>query len=229
MRGRMSAVLLAAALSASACQTAKLYDGNSLAGMPSKASYVDADAYVRDAIIYLYPRSCVFYRTSDGVRMSENIKPDSFSFIGIAENAAKDGWYLALLSVTNTYAGRSQKFYFNKDTGDYSCGGHPTRQTGQPIGIVTGRHLDLDSLAAVNVASAAGGPALPSGPSSRRAIAGPSAAEIAAGSTDYRLCAIAAKPDGSAWDPGEGYREYVKEAERRNLTPAVCAKIVARQ
>lgn len=233
MRGLRGASLLATALAVSACQTSTLYDNSSLASMPSLRGYDSGDAYVRDVIIYLFPRACLYYITSDGVRSSESTSPDKFSFLSIAENAEKDGWYGALLSVTNFRPGGSPIFYFNKNTGDYSCGGN-TYLTKKPVEFVTGRYLDLERLSSVKLASTAVEPRTTASPPSglRRSdkpSSFPTVAEVAKGSNDFRVCGMALKPDNSGWDPGEGVHEYVKEAEKRNLTPATCAKIIAGQ
>lgn len=221
------------ALVVSACQTSALYDKSSLSSMPSARSYDNSDAFVRDAMIYLFPRACLFYITSDGVRSTENMSPDRFSFLGIAENASKDGWYRALFSITNSGPGNALMFYFNKDDRDFSCGGETYLKRKQ-VEFITGRYLDLERLTPVKLASQTVGPgALTSPPSGRRSSGkpswAPSAAEVARESNDYRVCGIALKLDNSGWDSAEGIREYVKEAERRNLTPAACAKIVAGQ
>ncbi len=229
MRGRMSGFLLATALVASACQTPALYDKSSIVAMPVARGYADDDAFIRDAIVYLFPRACLYYLTSDGVRSSDNMSPDRFSLISIAENANKDGWYRAIISVTNFRGGGSPMFYFSKNDAGLSCGGN-TYRTKKPVDFVTGRYLDLERLGPVKLASATAGSGAASPQPDRRSSAKPSwaptAAEVARESNDYRVCGIALKLDDSGWDPAEGVREYVREAERRNLTPAACAKIV---
>lgn len=131
----------------SACQTTTtVYDNRSFTARPSSASYANSDEFVRDSIVYLYPRSCVFFETSDGARNSENQKPEKFSFNSIVENEKKDGWYVAYLSVSNAFYG-TLSFYFNKDTGDYSCTGRRARKSNTPIDFINNRRIDLQSLA----------------------------------------------------------------------------------
>lgn len=131
------------------CQTTTtLYNKLSIIGQPSSSNYKNSDEFVRDTMVYLFPRVCAFYETSDGSRNSENQRPDKFSFHGITENANRDGWYRASLSVTNAFYG-DLNFYFNKDTGDYSCTGSSTRKTKTEIQFVNSRQIDLQSLPSV--------------------------------------------------------------------------------
>ena len=146
MDTRFSLFLLITVLGVSACQTTiATYDKSSFTSQPFSASYTNSDEFVRDSIAYLMPRKCVFWETSDGARSSENKKPNKFSFNSIIENRDRDGWYVGYLSVEGAFYG-ALGFYFNKDTGDYSCGGHRTYKTKTGFHFVAGRYLELGSL-----------------------------------------------------------------------------------
>ena len=117
---------------------AAVYDDTSKTIRPSANSYGSSDEFVRDSIIYLYPRACVYYTTGDTIRSGENEKPGKFHLNSIIENAEKDGWYVASVQpVLAAYGALS--FYFNKDTGKFSC-------TGKGINFENSRWLDLESL-----------------------------------------------------------------------------------
>lgn len=117
---------------------AAVYSDTSVAVMPSPGSYGSSDEFVRDSIIYLYPRACVYFTTGDTIRSGENQKPGKFHLNNIIENAEKDGWYVASVQpVLSAYGALS--FYFNKDTGKFSC-------TGKGINFENSRWLDLENL-----------------------------------------------------------------------------------
>ncbi len=117
---------------------AAVYDDTSITIRPSPDSYGSSDEFVRDSIIYLYPRACVYYTTSDTIRSGENQKPGKFHLNSIIENAEKDGWYVSSVEpVLSGYGALS--FYFNKDTGKFSC-------TGKGVNFENSRWLDLENL-----------------------------------------------------------------------------------
>ena len=126
---------------------AAVYDDTSITVRPSADSYGNSDQFVRDSIIYLYPRSCVYYQKSDGIRSGENQKPGKFNINSIIQNAEKDGWYLSYVQPVFA-AHNALSFYFNKDTGEFSC-------TGRGVNFQNGRWLDLDSLPVKPIQSAA--------------------------------------------------------------------------
>ena len=126
--------------------TAAVYDDTSITIRPSPGSYDSSDEFVRDSIIYLFPRACVYYQTSDGARSSENEKPGKFHLESIIENAEKDGWYLGYAAPVFTITGGALTFYFNKDTGDFSCTGRRTAKIKSGVRFTNGRWLDLGNL-----------------------------------------------------------------------------------
>ncbi len=86
---------------------AAVYDDTSITIKPSPGSYGSSDEFVRDSIIYLYPRACVYYTTSDTIRSGENQKPGKFHLNSIIENAGKDGWYVSYVQpVFASWGGR---------------------------------------------------------------------------------------------------------------------------
>ena len=148
MGTRLSLFLLITVLAGAACQTpTTLYDRFSFSSPPTSRGYTNSDAFVRDSIVYWYPRVCAFYQTSDGARAGANQRPDKFSINSIIENEKKDGWFIGYLAVSNADSGGALGFYFNRDTGDYSCTGRRTAKTKTGIPFVNGRWLDLASLA----------------------------------------------------------------------------------
>ncbi len=116
-----------------------VYDDTSITIRPSPDSYGSSDEFVRDSIIYLYPRACIYYQTSDGIRSEENQKPGKFHINSIIEGAEKDGWYVSYVQPALAGWGGALSFYFNKNTGKFSC-------TGDGVKFGNGRWLDLENL-----------------------------------------------------------------------------------
>lgn len=115
--------------------------------MPGPSRYGDSDKFIHDAMVYIYPRGCIYYTTADGVRDSDDKKPGKFSINSIIENKHKDGWYVGYMTPVHAFYGSGMAFYFNKNNGDWSCGGRKTRQKAT-ISFVPGRWLNLESLSA---------------------------------------------------------------------------------